>query len=113
MNHAGFAMASRASTRALFTVMNERNAHARLCFDIHSSSSIVDVDRVTPRQRRRNLMRSYSLLAGVLMLAGCSSSGEWTQGGAGEATEVPNATGTVQQKAQFADATLLNLVDPM
>jgi hypothetical protein len=57
-------------------------------------------------------MRSYSLLAGLLVLAGCSSNGEWPSGGVGDTTEAPNATGAVQQKSQFADATLLNLVDP-
>jgi hypothetical protein len=59
-------------------------------------------------------MRSYSLFAGLLMLAGCSSSGEWTSGGVQtEGTEAPKATGQVTQKAQFADATIVNLVDPL
>jgi len=58
-------------------------------------------------------MRSYSLLAALLMLAGCSSNGEWTSGETGDTTGSPKATGTVEQKSQFADATLLNLVDPM
>lgn len=57
-------------------------------------------------------MRSYSLLAGLVVLAGCSSNGEWASGGIEGATETPNATGSVQQKSQFANATLLNLVDP-
>ncbi len=58
-------------------------------------------------------MRSIGLVAGLLMLAGCSSSGEWTSGEVGGGgTDAPKATAQVQQKAQFADATLLNLVDP-
>ena len=56
-------------------------------------------------------MRSY-LLAGLVVLTGCSSNGEWTQGGT-EPSETPKATGAVEQKSQFADATLLNLVDPL
>src|SRR5262245_11634585 len=59
-------------------------------------------------------MRGYSLLMGVLTLAGCSSGGEWTAGGAGteETTAQKPAVAQVTQKSQFADATLLNLVDP-
>ena len=57
-------------------------------------------------------MRSYSLFAGLLMLAGCSSGGEWTSGGV-DGTGTPVQTGKVTQKAQFADATIVNLVDPL
>src|SRR4051812_4161529 len=59
-------------------------------------------------------MRSYSLFAGLLILAGCSSSGEWTSGGVQtDVSGAPKATGEVAQKAQFADATIVNLVDPL
>jgi len=58
-------------------------------------------------------MRWYSLLMGVLTLTGCSSGGEWTAGGAGtEETVAKPAVAQVSQKSQFADATLINLVDP-
>src|SRR5436305_1899446 len=59
-------------------------------------------------------MRWYSLLTGVLMLGGCSDGGAaWTATGAGVegSTERP-AVAEVKQKSQFADATLINLVDP-
>jgi hypothetical protein len=59
-------------------------------------------------------MRSYSLLAGLVLLAGCSSSGEWPADGVSAAgAETPKATAQVEQKSQFADATLINLVDPL
>src|SRR5437868_1152810 len=110
MNNARFAINAFDRTHDRFTVLNEQKRPSRLSFDIHSSSRIVDVGRT--RSKKEELMRSYSLLAGLLVLAGCSSNGEWTSGGVGEPTGTPKATGSVEQKAQFADATLLNLVDP-
>jgi len=60
-------------------------------------------------------MRSYSFLTGLLLLTGCSGSGEWTSGGVGtEGTTAPKGeVAQVAQKSQFADATLVNLVDPL
>src|ERR1700753_3488549 len=58
-------------------------------------------------------MRSFSLFGGLLLLAGCSSNGEWASGGIDSQGAGAPKTAVVQQKAQFADATLLNLVDPL
>jgi hypothetical protein len=110
MNNAGSATGALDRTNERFTVMNEQKRPPRLSFDIHSSSRIVDVGRT--RLKKEEVMRSYSLLAGLLVLAGCSSNGDWTAGGVGDTTQAPKATGAVEQKSQFADATLLNLVDP-
>jgi hypothetical protein len=57
-------------------------------------------------------MRWYSLLTGLLLLAGCSSA-DLASGGTGTegAAQKPAVT-EVKQRSQFADATLINLVDP-
>ncbi len=59
-------------------------------------------------------MRSYSLFIGLALLVGCSSGQSWPSGGAGdEATEAPGGSvAEIKQKSQFADANIINLVDP-
>jgi hypothetical protein len=47
------------------------------------------------------------------LLAGCSSNGDWAAGGIDSQGAGAPKTAEVQEKAQFADATLLNLVDPL
>src|SRR5262252_6188285 len=65
-----------------------------------------------PGKEGGTMMRSYSLVAGLLMLTGCSSGGDWTSGSV-DGTGTPVQTGKVTQKSQFADATIVNLVDPL
>lgn len=55
-------------------------------------------------------MRAYTLIAMLSVTAGCSGTGDWQAG-------VPNTEGTpeigqTQQRSQFADGTVMNLVDP-
>jgi hypothetical protein len=61
-------------------------------------------------------MRSYRLVALLALLGGCSSGQGFSDGG-GQSTDSSGApeaavVGEVKQKAQFADDTIINLVDP-
>jgi hypothetical protein len=54
-------------------------------------------------------MRAYTLIAMLSVTAGCSGAGDW-QGGVPTAPE-ETQIGQTRQAAQFADATVMNLVD--
>lgn len=54
-------------------------------------------------------MRAYTLIAMLSVTAGCSGTGDW-QGGVPTAPETTQI-GQTKQAAQFADATVFNLVD--
>lgn len=55
-------------------------------------------------------MRAYTLIAMLSVTAGCSGTGDW-QGGV-PTTSDTTQIGQTRQKSQFADATVMNLVDP-
>jgi hypothetical protein len=62
------------------------------------------------------MMRTQGLFALLALVAGCSSEGMGAgTGAAGDGLGAPEATqvSEVQQKAQFADDTVINLVDPL
>src|SRR5262245_58393515 len=91
--------------------------HADFPFQVSASSlifegagNLISAGQRRKQGRRFQTMRAYSLIAMLSVTAGCSGAGDWQSG-------VPTAPDTTQvgqtkQAAQFADATVMNLVDP-
>src|ERR1041385_5877763 len=57
-------------------------------------------------------MRAYTLIAMLSVTAGCSGTGDWQGQGQGQAEPENVQVGKAQQASQFADGTVMNLVDP-
>jgi hypothetical protein len=58
-------------------------------------------------------MRTYKLVALLAVLGGCSSDQMGPSAGAGVVPVAAPTVGQVKQKSQFADGTIINLVDPL